>query len=66
MGMKYQPRYCKMYNLVCAPIDDSDQHAHPRSLITVFGGPSMDSQVSNNFQAGNQGSEQIVRMRILI
>ena len=32
------------YNFPCAPIEDSDQPAHPRSLIRVFDGRSMDSK----------------------
>ena len=33
----------KMYKLVCAPIEDSDQTANLRSLIRVFDGRSMGS-----------------------
>ena len=32
------------YKLVCAPMKDSDQPAHPCSLIRVFDGSSMNSQ----------------------
>ena len=35
------------YKLACAPIDDSDQTAHLRSLIRVFNGRSMGSQGFN-------------------
>ena len=37
---------CKRYMLPCATIEDSDQPARPRSLIRVFDGRSMGSQVS--------------------
>ena len=33
--------------VACAPIEDSDQTAHPRSLIRVFNGRFMGSQWSN-------------------
>ena len=35
------------YNVVCAPVEESDQPALSRSLIRVFDGSSMDSQGSN-------------------
>ena len=34
------------YRFACVPIEDSDQPAHPRSLIKVFDGRSMESQGS--------------------
>ena len=37
----------KRYNLTCAPVEDSDQSAHVRSLIRVFDGPTLVSQGSN-------------------
>ena len=33
--------------LVCAPIEDADQHAHPHILIRVIDGHSIGSQGSN-------------------
>ena len=40
------------YNFPCAPIEDSDQSAHPRSLIRVFDGRSMGSQGSDVSSGG--------------
>ena len=37
----------KQYRFDCAPIQGSDQPAHPRSLIRVFDRHSMTSQGSN-------------------
>ena len=37
------------YNLACAPIEDSNLTAHPRSLIRVFDGRSMGRQESNSY-----------------
>ena len=37
------------YTLTCVPIEDSDQPGHLHSLIRVFDGHSMGSQVSNIF-----------------
>ena len=31
------------YNIACVPSEDSDQSAHPRSLIIVFAGQSESS-----------------------
>ena len=42
-----EPVSIKTYMLAYAPIEDSDQTAHQRSLIRVFDGRSMDSQGSN-------------------
>ena len=39
----------KWNKLAFAPIEDSDQPAHPHSLIRVFDGRSMDSQGCNLF-----------------
>ena len=38
-----EPVSSEMYMLACAPIEDSDQPAHPRSLIRVFDRSSMGS-----------------------
>ena len=35
-------RFCKKHKMARAPIEDSDQPAHPRRLISVFDGRSMD------------------------
>ena len=32
----YEPTHDKTYNTTCATSEDSDQPAHPRSLIRVF------------------------------
>ena len=37
----------KMYKLACAPIEDSDQHANPGSLIRIFGVRSVGNQGPN-------------------
>ena len=42
-----EPVPSKMYKLVCTPIEYTDQPAHPHSLIRVFAGYSIGSQVSN-------------------
>ena len=34
----YKPVSSERYKLACASAEDSDQPAHPRSLIRVFGG----------------------------
>ena len=43
----------KRYKMVCASIKNSDQPAHPRSLIRVFDGRSTGSQGSNFSSGGN-------------
>ena len=35
--------------MICAPIEDSDQTAHPHSLIIVLDGHPVYSQGSNDF-----------------
>ena len=40
------PGSSKIYKLACASIEDSEQPVHPQSLIRVFDGCSMGSQVS--------------------
>ena len=47
-----EPVSNKRYKLACAPIEDSDQTAHPPSLIRVCDGPSMDSQGFNASSGG--------------
>ena len=42
----------KKYRLPCAPIEDSDEPAHFRSLIIVFNERSMDSHCPNNASFG--------------
>ena len=42
-----EPGLSKMYKFALAPIEDSDQPAHPRSLIWVLDRRSMGSQGSN-------------------
>ena len=39
--------------LACAPIEDSDQPAHPRMLIRVFNGRSIGSQGSKDSSGEN-------------
>ena len=36
LGLQTEPQREKTYHLTCAPKDDSNQPAHPRSLIRVF------------------------------
>ena len=38
-----------MYNLICAPSEDSDQPARPRSLIRVFAECSMGESMSKPY-----------------
>ena len=47
-----EPESSKRYTLACVPIEDSDQPAHPRSLIRVFDGRSMGSKGSNVSSGG--------------
>ena len=42
----------KRYKLACAPIEDSDQPAHARSLIRVFDGRTIGRQVFNVSSSG--------------
>ena len=44
----YEPETRKRYTLPCAPIEDSDQPSHLRSLIVVFNERSMGSRCPNN------------------
>ena len=44
---RMEPVSSKIYKLACAPIEDSDQTAHLRSLIRVFNERSLGSQASN-------------------
>ena len=48
----YEPVSCKMYKLACAPTKDSDQPAHPRSLIRAFDGRSMGNKGLNVSSGG--------------
>ena len=51
--------------LQCAPSIDSDQSAHPRSLIRVFAGHSVDSQESKASSDGQRSLYvQPVRVRV--
>ena len=47
-----EPGSSKIYKLTCAPIEDSDQAAHLRSLICVFDGRFKGSQGSNVSSGG--------------
>ena len=42
------------YKIECAPSEDSDQPAHPRSLIRVFTGHCVDSQGSKTSSGGQR------------
>ena len=46
----HEPVTSKIYKLACAPIEHSDQPAHPSSLIRVFDGSSLKSWGSNFLQ----------------
>ena len=50
--MSNEPISSERFKLECAAIEDSDQTAHPRSLIRVCDGPSMDSQGFNASSGG--------------
>ena len=52
-----EPVFSRKYNLACAPIEDSDQTAHLRSLIRVFDGRSMGSQGSNSSSGGKKKTQ---------
>ena len=58
----------KRYTLVCAPIEDSDQHAHPHSLTRIFNGTvrSLSSQGSIVSLRGKLNFGQTVLMRRFI
>ena len=45
--LEIEPVSGKRYMVACAPIEDSDQSVHARSLIRVFDRSSMGSQGSN-------------------
>ena len=55
----FEPGSNKIYKLAWAPIGHSDQTAHVRSLIKVFGGRSMGSQRSN---VSSGGSVRLIRL----
>ena len=50
--MSNEPVSSKRFELECAPIEDSDQTAHQRSLIRDCDGPSMDGQRFNASSGG--------------
>ena len=51
--MSNEPVSSKRFELECAPIEESDQTAHQRSLIKDCDGPSMDSQGFSASLGGN-------------
>ena len=56
----------KRYKLACAPIEDTDQPAHPHSLIRDYDGHSMVAKGRAFLQAENEDYYQTVPMRRLI
>ena len=50
----YMPVSSKGYKLACAPFEDSDQPAYPRSLISVFAMRSMCRQESKVYSDRTQ------------
>ena len=48
----HEPMFSKRFKLTCAPIKDSDEHAHPYSLIKVSDRQYIDSQGSNVASGG--------------
>ena len=58
--LSQEPVSSKRYKFACAPIKDSDQSAHPRSLIRVFDGRSKGSQGSND--SSSEKNRTLVRI----
>ena len=50
----YEPGHSIFYKIACAHIEDSDQPVHMRSLIRVFAGHSLGSQVTKASFAGQR------------
>ena len=50
----YKPGHNISYKIACVPSEDSDQPAHPRSLIRVFTGHSLGSQGSKASSGGQR------------
>ena len=64
---KYEQVSSKRYKLTCTPIKDSDQPAHPQSLIRVFNVRSMGNEGSNvSSHRKLYASDYTVPMRRLI
>ena len=57
----FEPVTSKLCKLACASIEDSDQPAHPYSLIIVFDGHSMGSQWSN---ISSDGKIRLIRLYV--
>ena len=62
----YEPGHSISYKITCAPNEDSDQPAHPRSLIRVFAGHSVVATDPKHLQMDSEDSDQPSRVRRLI
>ena len=55
LNKTYEPAHDKTYNKTCATSEDSDQPAHPRSLIRVFVDPMCLLQPPGNSKINKRG-----------
>ena len=55
----FEPGHSISYNIAYVPSEDSDQPAHPRSLIRIFTGQFVASQNSKATSDGQQHRENI-------
>ena len=46
----FEPGHSMSYNIACAPSEDSDQPAHPRSLIRVFAAHIVEPRIHSVFR----------------
>ena len=60
-----EPQCKETYIRTCAPSEDSDQPAHPRSLIRIFTGAFWIAKDEKFLHATNEASDQSTRMRRL-
>ena len=56
--LKNEPGHSNSYKIACVPSGDSDQPAHPRSLIRVFAGYS-GVQCSQGSKASSGGQRRL-------
>ena len=66
LQLLFDPQHEETYRLTCAPNKDSDQTAHPRSLIRVFVVRMKKLCILGYPNAPSEDSDQTARMRRLI
>ena len=54
----FKPHVKKKYFRTCAPSEDSEQTAHPRSLIRIFTGRILNSKDAKVLHTDNEDSDQ--------